>query len=75
MSLIPVEGFESLHRDSNTNAIVNTNKQEYEAYLARKNTSKNQKQKIDSMEDELKNVKTELDEIKSMLRVLIDNHS
>jgi hypothetical protein len=27
------------------------------------------------MEDELKNVKTELDEIKSMLRVLIDNHS
>jgi hypothetical protein len=75
MSLIPVEGFESLHRDSNTNAIVNTNKQEYESYLNRKNNNKNQKQKIDNMEDELKNVKTELDEIKSMLRVLIDNHS
>ena len=71
MPLIPVEGFESLHRDSNTNAIVNTNKNEYEAYLARKNSSKDQKQKIDNMENELKNVRGELDEIKSLLKLLI----
>ena len=73
MSLIPVEGFESLHRDSNTNAIVNTNKQEYESYLRRKNISEKQKQKIDCIENELEDVKGELKEIKFLLKQIIEN--
>jgi len=73
MSLIPVEGFENLYRDSNSNAIVNTNKQEYESYLRRKNISEKQKQKIDCIENELEDVKGELKEIKFLLKQIIEN--
>ena len=35
MSNVKVEGYESLIRDVKSNAIVNTNKSEYQVYMAR----------------------------------------
>ena len=46
MSLIPVEGHNGLYRDSNTNAIINKNRSEYESYKNRKKKLENEKNKI-----------------------------
>lgn len=70
MSLIPVEGQKDLYRDTRTNAIINTNKNDYESYIMRRDSLQNQKKKIESIEDEIVNVKNDLDEIKMLLRRL-----
>jgi len=70
MNLIPVEGQKDLYRDTRTNAIINTNKNDYESYIMRKESLQNQKKKIESIEDEIINVKNDLDEIKMLLRRL-----
>ena len=70
MNLIPVEGQKDLYRDIRTNAIINTNKNNYESYIMRRESLQNQKKKIESIEDEIVNVKNDLDEIKMLLRRL-----
>jgi hypothetical protein len=70
MNLIPVEGQKDLYRDTRTNAIINTNKNDYESYIMRRESLQNQKKKIESIEDEIINVKNDLDEIKMLLRRL-----
>jgi hypothetical protein len=70
MNLIPVEGQKDLYRDIRTNAIINTNKNDYESYIMRRESLQNQKKKIESIEDEIVNVKNDLDEIKMLLRRL-----
>jgi len=69
-NLIPVEGQRDLYRDKRTNAIINTNKNDYESYIMRRESLQNQKKKIESIEDEIVNVKNDLDEIKMLLRRL-----
>lgn len=70
MNLIPVEGQKDLYRDARTNAIVNTNKNDYESYIMRRESLQNQNKKIESIEDEIISVKNDLDEIKMLLRRL-----
>jgi polyhydroxyalkanoate synthesis regulator phasin len=70
MNLIPVEGERNLARDMRTNAIINTNEQEYNAYLARKNSATNEKQRIENLENQISEVKDDLNEIKMLLRRL-----
>jgi len=70
MNLVPVDGERNLSRDMRTNAIVNTNEQEYNAYLARKNSSLNEKQRIENLENQINDVKDDLREIKMLLRSL-----
>ena len=70
MDLIPVEGERNLARDVRTNAIINTNEQEYNAYLARKKSSTNEKERIEKLENRINEVKDDLDEIKMLLRSL-----
>ena len=70
MNLIPVEGERNLARDMKTNAIINTNEQEYNAYLARKNLVMSEKQRIERLEDQINDVKDDLSEIKMLLRRL-----
>jgi hypothetical protein len=70
MNLIPVEGERNLARDLRTNAIINTNDQDYNAYLARKNLATNEKQRIENLENQISEVKDDLNEIKMLLRRL-----
>ena len=64
IELIPVEGHNALGRDPNSNAIVNTDSTGYEAYIRAREKSK--------MKDkELEELKSELDEIKSLLKSLV----
>lgn len=70
MNLIPVENQKDLYRDPRTNAIINMNKTEYESYIKRRESIKNEKNRVDTIENELSNMKEDLNEIKSLLRKL-----
>lgn len=65
--LIPVEGHGDLGRDPYSNAIVNTNKSEFEQYVAERNKRLEQKNTIENTAEELKEVKQEIAEIKDLL--------
>ena len=64
-NLIPVEGENYLFRDSKSNAIINTNKAEYDSYVTRKNVQDKEKDRLDHLE-------SEIGEIKSLLKALAE---
>ena len=65
-----VEGHEHLIRDENTNAILNTNSSEYNQYLSIRAKRKQGIDRIDNMEDDLKSLKDDINEIKTLLKAL-----
>jgi hypothetical protein len=70
MNYSKVEGHKNLVRDNYTKAILNTNKTEYQNYIALKNQKNKEYKRIQDMEEDLANIKNDLDEIKQMLRGL-----
>tara|TARA_B000000441_G_C21622630_1_gene278512 strand:+ start:47 stop:274 length:228 start_codon:yes stop_codon:yes gene_type:complete len=65
-------GHKDLARDPETNTIVNVNKVSYDQYIASRNAKSEKNQKVQTMEQDLANVKDELNEIKSLLKELIN---
>ena len=63
--MIKVEGHSYLYRDETTGAIINCDDNGYDQYIKSLNYRKNQK-------EELNNMKKELDEIKSLLKILVE---
>ena len=61
--LIPVEGHQNLYRDSNNGCIVNTDKSNYDNYMKIKRLKQNEKNELDS-------IKSDIEEIKSLLKEL-----
>jgi len=72
MEYLKVEGHNNLLRDPHTNSIINTNMKEYQQYLARRNVKNEENEKLQNLETDVSNMKNDLDEIKSLLRSLID---
>ena len=72
MEKYSVEGHSDLARDPRTNSIVNVNKTEYEQYLARREVKSEKNQKVQNLEDELASMKGDIDEIKSLLKELLN---
>ena len=71
MEFYEMEGHKDLARDPETNAIVNVNTLEYTQYLSRNEVKTEKNQKVQTMEQDLANVKSELNEIKSLLKELL----
>jgi len=65
-----VEGHNNLTRDGNSNAIVNTSSSEYNNYISLRAKRKQGTNRIDNMENDLKSLKNDINEIKSLLRAL-----
>ena len=65
-----VEGHNNLIRDEHTNAILNTNSSEYDNYLSIRAKRKQGTDRIDNMEDDLKSLKDDINEIKTLLKAL-----
>lgn len=72
MNYAKVEGHVNLVRDQKTKAILNTDMNEYNNYIALRNSKQSSSDKIKNIEGEIETVKSELGEIKSLLRELID---
>jgi len=66
-----MEGHKDLARDPETGAIVNVNTLDYTQYLSRRDVKTEKNQKVQTMEEDLANVKSELNEIKSLLKELL----
>jgi len=72
MEYLRVEGHNELLRDPITNSIVNTNMSEYQQYIARRNVKNEENQKVQTIEEDVASMKEDLDEIKFLLRSLIN---
>jgi len=67
-----MKGHKDLARDPKTNAIVNVNNLEYTQYLSRREVKVEKNQKVQTIEEDLANVKSEINEIKSLLKELLN---
>ena len=71
MTKIRVAGFTGLVRDTNSNAIVNVNKSEFEIYMSRHKTRQKQGDELRGAIKEINTLKQELFEIKKLFKEVI----
>jgi hypothetical protein len=72
MEKYTVDGHSDLARDPNNGSIINVNKTDYNQYLARREVKSEKNQKVQNIEDELTNIKGDIDEIKLLLKELLN---
>ena len=72
MDYIRVKGSDNLIRDPKTNSIINTNMSEYNEYISRRDSKLQENQKVQNLESDVANMKEDLDEIKFLLRRLVN---
>lgn len=72
MDYLTVKGHNHLKRDPRTNSIINTNMSEYQEYLTKRNKKSEENQKVQNLEEDLANMKSDLSEIKNLLRNLVN---
>ena len=71
---LQVEGHEDLVRDTESTAIINKNKGAYLIAKQRAETAQRQRDAIRTANREINNIKSEMHEIKSMLKTLLDKN-
>ena len=71
IDILKVEGHPHLVRDVNSNAIVNTNKSEYQLYLQRRKNREKQSDELRGAVKEINNLKTEIREIKNLIKEIV----
>ena len=74
MSYLKVKDRDDIVRNSKTNCIVNTNKSQYEQYIARRDSQNAKQEKVKTMEEDLADLKNEMSEIKQLLRSLANGN-
>tara|TARA_Y100000389_G_scaffold203654_1_gene252884 strand:- start:1906 stop:2130 length:225 start_codon:yes stop_codon:yes gene_type:complete len=72
MSRLQVKGYSHLVREVSSNGIVNTNITEYETYMKRIKAREEHGDQIRSAVKDINNLKTELREIKSLIKELVN---
>tara|TARA_B100001769_G_C21823995_1_gene447739 strand:- start:103 stop:345 length:243 start_codon:yes stop_codon:yes gene_type:complete len=70
-----VDGHQNLVRDSRSNAIINTNVTEYQVYMKRVKDREHHGDQIRNAVKEINTLKTELREIKGLLKKVVENGS
>ena len=60
IELIPVEGYTTLGRDPASNAILNTDTTQYEAYIKARNEARKKTKEITDLKDEVAELKLSL---------------
>jgi hypothetical protein len=68
---LKVEGHDYLARDSRSNAIINTSKNDYQLYINRIKSREQQSDNIRNVVKEVNVLKQELEEIKSLLKEMV----
>ena len=73
MEYLKVKDHSNLVRDPESNGIINTNKSAYDEYVIRRDAKNEEVNKAQNMEEDLANLKGEIDEIKDLLRQLVQS--
>ena len=71
MSLQLIKDYKDLARDSETGAIVNINDNAYQASLEQHKRAAKEKEQLENNTQDINTIKSELTEIKSMLKTLL----
>lgn len=71
MQYLKVEGHHGLVRDTSTGAIINTNRTEYEEYMARKKLAEQRELEISQHSEDINILKNDMQEIKSLILQLL----
>ena len=69
---LKVESDVSLVRDMESNAVVSRNKTEFDKFLSLSRKKYEEKVKFDNMRSDLDSLKQDMDEIKTLLRNIMD---
>jgi hypothetical protein len=69
---IKVKDNNDLVRDQRTQAILNVNMKEYEKYKKIKNIKEGEVNRVKKLENDVSEMKTDLNDIKNLLRALVD---
>ena len=72
MSIIKVKGHTHLVRDLKSQAIINTDSDAYARYMARKAKQSKKEDEMRKVVREVNEIKTEMFEIKSLLKKVLD---
>ena len=70
MNYSNVKGHTDLVRDNSTRAIISNDSSQYDNYLQRRAQRQQGKDRIDNMENDLKSLKDDINEIKTLLKAL-----
>jgi|TARA_B100001778_G_C18343896_1_gene518807 hypothetical protein len=71
---LKVKNQPNLMRDPSSNAILNDNQSDYDEYIARRDAVNKEKEKSLNVEEDVANLKSELSEIKSLLKELVNGN-
>ena len=74
MTLNKVKDQSDLARDPQTGSIVNVNNLDYEKYVASRKVKNAKPKRVTSIEEDLVNLKNEMNEIKSLLKELVNGN-
>lgn len=74
MKYLQVEGHNNLYRDPKTNSILNKNEKGYEEYMTKRKIKSEENEKIQNMEEDVTNMKNDINEIKLLLRELLNGN-
>jgi len=72
MSLLKIQNFENLVKDTRSSAIVNTSKSEFQLYMKRRKERNLQGDKLRNVCKEINSLKTEFREIKDLLTKVLE---
>tara|TARA_A100001201_G_scaffold4811_6_gene9266 strand:- start:1443 stop:1670 length:228 start_codon:yes stop_codon:yes gene_type:complete len=75
MKHLKVDGYSHLYRDPKTNSIINKNSSQYDEYMSKKTLKEEENQKLQNLEADVANMKSDLSEIKTLLRSLANDGS
>lgn len=71
--LIPIEGHDNLYRDPKTNAIIYKNDDQFTTYIKQRNKIAEKNALVEQTAEEVKELKSELSEIKQLLLKLMSD--
>jgi hypothetical protein len=72
MARLKVEGFDSLVRDTSSNAVINSSTSEYRIYMSKYRAREQQSDELRNACKEINSLKAELREIKSLITKVLD---
>jgi len=72
MNYSKVKEDEHLIRDNDSNALINTNLNEYRNYIELKKVKEKENMRIEKIESEINSLKNDLSEIKNLLRSFVN---
>lgn len=74
MTVLKVEGHSNLVKDTDTKAVVNTDKNSYEVYMQKVNARKQERSTVRGLVREVNELREDFKEIKNLLVKMVDNN-